>query len=100
MKVTLLELTLAMACREQKKLFRETFGYSAEINQENLEKAYNAGLDIRFYYIYLSLFYNRARRRAVRALMLEYEDKLVEERLARYEKFLEERARSQEGAAN
>lgn len=79
MKVTLLELHLAGACKEQKRLFKQTFGRKAEINKENLEKAVEAGLDVGFYARYLGVLYNKNRRRAVMALWFEYDDRRWEE---------------------
>lgn len=90
MKVTLLELTLANACREQKLLFSDTFGYSAEINEENLVKAYNAGLHISFYVCHLNTFYNKKRRRAVSDLLRKHEREVWEaEREAREARYAE-----------
>lgn len=55
MKVTLVELFLLGACREQRRLFKKTFGYSAEITVENMSKAWDAGLDLHFY-VYIMRF--------------------------------------------
>lgn len=81
MKVTLLELHLAGACKEQKRLFKQTFGRKAEINKENLEKAVEAGLDVSFYGKYLDTLYNKSRRKAVMALWYEYDFRKWEEQL-------------------
>ncbi len=72
MKVTLLELKLGRACKSQRKLFRKTFGRSAEINEENFNKARQAGLDISYYVKYVRVnflgFSNLKRRQLVRDL--------------------------------
>jgi hypothetical protein len=76
MRVTLLELHLGGACAYDRRVFKRTFGRSAEINAENLEKAVNAGLGVTFYINYVDSLYNRKRRREVERLYREYHSKM------------------------
>lgn len=52
MKVTSLQLYFNDACPFDRKLFRKTFGRSAEVNIENMRKAVKAGLSVSYYVRY------------------------------------------------
>lgn len=43
-RIYLTTLYLRGACRQQRRLFRKTFGLSAEVNKENIKTALKAGL--------------------------------------------------------
>lgn len=53
-RIYLSTLYLRFACPQQRKLFRKTFGLSAEVNKENMKTAMKAGL-----YVLSASYYGR-----------------------------------------
>jgi hypothetical protein len=65
-----MQLFFNRACTEHRKLFRETFGGSAEVNIENMRKAVAAGLSV-YHYIYHCMKRGSAKQEELEILYLQ-----------------------------
>lgn len=79
------------ACSKQLKLFEDTFGSSAKLNEANLRKAYEVGLSIRFLYWNFDYFYSNSRVKELRAKFAgRLDTELAEDYLDTFITFLQE----------
>lgn len=54
MRVTRFYLWRKGACKKNRRLFKKTFGWSAEVNIENYRKALAVGLGVYYFTVFLS----------------------------------------------